>query len=633
VDQLTHSMGCLEFLVSFGRKRQIEIDGPGAAEIVFLTKFVLERLLSTSDDDQDTVIQSRESNSTEDAVKEVAKGWLKTCVETHQRCNHTGLAVQSLPTRLIDVRDKGSDVVFLLESSSIPESSPYATLSHCWGTSKFLELTGKTRDSLKSGIIITDLPKTFQDAIAVTRKLDIKYLWIDSLCILQDSLKDWIAESSNMGAAYSSAVCNIAATASSNSHGGLFRSRDVRHIEPIVLNVKWQGLPRGSYNLYYQRFWERDFASAPLLQRGWVLQERLLARRVLHFNRQQLFWECEELSACETYPNGVPKSMTLFDNTLNFKSMDPVVDGEKLRELNNWDCSSSQLNPMYVWENVIRTYTACSLTKADDKLVAISGIAKWMHEVMMSQPKAGELTSSAKNDSSLRYLAGLWSSNLPAQLIWSITNGTRSPGYRAPSWSWASLDGLVSFSAAFGDGSDLIDVISVACEPLSPVDPYGQVSESGSILKVRGRLAAVTASPIDNYSSNNSQPFGMIITASGLHLSAIYRPDYQDISQEPHNDVHKQFKQLYCMPIRRYQQTVLVGGLEPTVQKLGCLVLESVRDNLQGRGCFRRVGVVTLEQDGMERKVFDGDSSSKLLTRDDYEEHDLESGFYTICII
>jgi hypothetical protein len=148
-------------------------------------------------------------------------------------------------------------------------------------------------------IPMTILPQTFRDAISITRRLGVQYLWIDSLCIIQDSEEDWERESSMMGSVYQNGMCNIGATAASNGTVGCFSERDPLLAQPcrvkIEKDLKKFKLKKGTYNLVPKKLWDAGLSEAPLLRRAWVVQERVLTQRMLHFGRNQLFWECNEL--------------------------------------------------------------------------------------------------------------------------------------------------------------------------------------------------------------------------------------------------------------------------------------------------------------------------------------------------
>jgi Heterokaryon incompatibility protein (HET) len=227
----------------------------------------------------------------------VATRWLQHCRTNHFKCNQTP-KVNWLPTRVLDVGTLNNPDFCLHITSDISPESPYITLSHCWGNIKIKQLTMANIHQFTESIDISELPKTFQDAVTITRRFGIRFLWIDSLCIIQDSTKDWAIESSGMGDIYKNSLCNIAATAAPDGRTGCFLERN-----PLLARtcrVSIESLPgpvpnSGLYDLVPQRFWEHGVTGAPLHQRAWVVQERTLAPRVIHFGKTQLFWECHEL--------------------------------------------------------------------------------------------------------------------------------------------------------------------------------------------------------------------------------------------------------------------------------------------------------------------------------------------------
>lgn len=363
-----------------------------------------------------------------------AQRWLRTCSTDHRACNQP-VGTQWHPTRLVDVGSYGNtpDVVRLVTKDTGSLSGSYVTLSHCWGEAEFLKLQKANVEILRSGFGLELLPKTFQDAIVVARRLKVPYVWIDSLCIMQDDENDWQAESLLMEKVYSSAYCNIAATASSDSSQGLFRRRDPALLHRIELQrastdsggyTKAQRFTAVDFN-----YWRRALYESPLLRRAWVVQERLLARRVLHYNDTEIVWECREQTASETYLLGPVTHIGVH----LFKNLDPAVRFEQ-------GLGVKDDSPLARWGGVAQHYSRCALTMRRDKLVALSGIAKKYQSLM--------------NDA---YVAGMWQKSLAAQLLWrngvswkplSDTSGPNSSPsgdvlvdeWRAPSWSWASVD-------------------------------------------------------------------------------------------------------------------------------------------------------------------------------------------------
>lgn len=239
------------------------------------------------------------SNTSSSESWELALRWIQNCKANHLKCN-TESRENWLPTRVLDVgtMDKPSLRLHITNNSTL--RSPYVTLSHCWGKIEIKQLKMANLNDFIEGINIAELTKTFQDAIQISRRLNIRFLWIDSLCIIQDSKdqEDWLKESVVMGDIYRHAYCNIAATAAPDGRTGCFLDRNPILAQPFRVRIDgWPG-PHSKSNIYHvapQVFWQQGLLQAPLLQRAWVVQERTLAPRVIHFGRGQLFWECHEL--------------------------------------------------------------------------------------------------------------------------------------------------------------------------------------------------------------------------------------------------------------------------------------------------------------------------------------------------
>lgn len=217
---------------------------------------------------------------------DLIRAWLKVCNDEH-KCRPTN---SFLPTRVVDV-GKGK-----LYSSASDEIQNYIALSHRWGAGNEWHKHCLFRSNIKDlheKMDFTKLPKTFQDAITVTRALGIQYLWIDSLCIIQDDAEDWATEAKLMEDVFSSAYCTIAA--SSAGADGFLRSRPSRQFVTI---------PTASNGPYYVCKMIDDFSGdveeGELNQRGWVLQERALSHRSIHFTSKQAYWECGEGIHSET---------------------------------------------------------------------------------------------------------------------------------------------------------------------------------------------------------------------------------------------------------------------------------------------------------------------------------------------
>lgn len=325
--------------------------------------------------------------------------------------------------------------VRLVETGVDGIAGPYATLSYCWGGNLGLRLTESMLKGLKSRIEVSELPKTVQDAIQVTRQLNIRYIWVDFLCIIQDSLSDWLKESAFMGDIYRNCLLSIAALGASNSNQGPFAERD-----PLVYKPCWMCKSVNGEDFYIRssrggNFLDKWFKNAALHKRGWVMQERLLSPRTLNFGIS-VIWECCEVLLSECSAGQVP----VWRNLLWMANIKAPFHDLALRDVVS-SVSMDSWNPQLIglWlEYIIGPYSAARVTIKSDRLIAIHGVIHILCE-----------RTGWKN------IYGLWEPFLLDQLLWRasfedprprITNG-------APTWSWGSIEtavcyplGLLSFS-------------------------------------------------------------------------------------------------------------------------------------------------------------------------------------------
>lgn len=362
-------------------------------------------------------------------------------------------------------------------------SGQYATLSHCWGNTATVQTTTETLRAHEKQIPLAGLTKTFRDAVVITRNLKFQYLWIDSLCIIQDDWKDWEAESSMMADIYGNSTLTIAASSAKNGLAGCFFPRDPG--PSVALNYPSETCP--SRSVYVRRplkYFSQTVDDGPLNSRAWAFQERLLSRRILHYCQDQLHWECEETCLSEDGTEEEP--VNYFKSTSILRSNSIPTLHHLIPTYNNIPRSHYLEHSMYLeWYNMVHKYTQRDLTKAEDKLPALSGLAS------VFARRTGD-----------RYVAGLWESDLKTGLLWrpSHKDGPRlhrPPRFRAPSWSWAALDGQVifnydvSYTSPEEPDTDIMFAlrdIDVDLEPAGS-DPFGMVA-SGT-LTVTGRLKPV----------------------------------------------------------------------------------------------------------------------------------------------
>ncbi|KAH7024930.1 heterokaryon incompatibility protein-domain-containing protein, partial [Microdochium trichocladiopsis] len=491
------------------------------------------------------------------AAWSLANRWFADCTASHPGCGPEDPSF--LPTRLLQISPDPSAPVRLVVMAEENLASPhlrYASLSHCWGGADVPTLTSRSIAGLKQpGIPASSLPRTFAEAVAMVRRLGLAYLWIDSLCIVQDSADDWASEAGIMGDVYSNSTLNIMATASRDSHGGLARERDPEAalrlvcVETAWLQIQGQ-TTRRTYHLAIQDMWRTAVAEAPLNTRGWVLQERVLSPRALHFGSQQLLWECRSLSACETFPAGLPE--LLLDDVDRIKPLDASANVLKNKEQqlvqarrDAWLSDTSSL-----WSNWVDAYSAAKLTRRSDKMVAISGLVKKMRAM-----RGGD-----------RYLAGLWRTGLIDQLLWYAITPAPSlkasqPSTGIPSWSWAAVDtDVIPGLPTSHDGVRRhIKIIDVSTSPAFEGDDTSALR--GGELRVKGNLVPGT------------------MTANTIHLDGIGKLDAEVHPDE--EGVHR--LNVVLLPVMTDYR-----GANPEVS---ALLLQ--RADTKPPGYYRRVGCVT----------------------------------------
>ncbi|KAK3377581.1 heterokaryon incompatibility protein-domain-containing protein [Podospora didyma] len=434
------------------------------------------------------VVRSAELSSSPDSQRavEFILSCLKDCDTNHPECRVP--APQDPPTRLIDVGSQDATHVRLVETLSLDLLShiPYVALSYCWGTASVLKTTTANLEAAKKSIPLSSMPRTLQDAVAVTRRLHQRFLWVDAICIIQDSLEDWEIESSRMATVYRNAYLTLAAgTAAAADEGFLSSPRQHLAAEyPAPYHVAWtdpnhQPTVLGARvipgaHTHTDDLDEED--ELPLDSRAWTLQERLLSTRILTYTRNELRWSCLSGTICECH---LLKQFSCGSDH-PFKSIFSITDnpaGEAFKQ----------------WHVIVEQYAIRRISYRQDRLPALSGIAKVVQDITGSE-----------------YVAGLWRTNLIRDLAWDsagvvefgdhdqyhhpITMAVTTPEYIAPTFSWASLPGGVSLNRAMDlqpgvrwvPRSTVEDTRSV---PLGQ-NPLGRVlgGSNGCWIKLRGHV-------------------------------------------------------------------------------------------------------------------------------------------------
>ncbi|RYP42806.1 hypothetical protein DL770_011876 [Monosporascus sp. CRB-9-2] len=336
------------------------------------------------------------------------KNWLIDC-DRHANCQNISPV---LPTRVIDVQS------FRLYVSKQEELGLYVALSYCWGKTSTIKTTVENYEARQHQLLIGDetLPKTFKHSIWAARKLGFRYLWIDALCIIQGDQRDWQSESAKMATVFGNAALTFAATDSSNCQGGLFHGRGAGLHQDFFAwkssaALRFNGRLSYAYMEGIRAEIEAQIDRSPLNQRGWVFQEGILSRRIVHFSKAQLIWECRS-------------HMTSGDGML-------ILDKRHLprpfSELNTVSAEERRAGPYKRWKLVTENFSRRQFTEMKDRLAALAGVTSRYQDLFRDTP-----------------LLGLWRSSIPDGLLWRVS----SPGKRiprndlpnVPSWSWLSIN-------------------------------------------------------------------------------------------------------------------------------------------------------------------------------------------------
>ena len=402
----------------------------------------------------------------------------------------------------IESNERGAHSIrFRLVEINDGVSAPYAALSHCWGHSRSCLTTKATFQERIKKIEWDIIPKTFRDAIQIVLLLNIQYIWIDSLCIVQDDLDDWNTESANMADIYQGALITLSATTSRGDTYGCYEStpHSVDNVEiklPESLGITDIAVRKPILH------WDQITAEAlshhsPLMNRGWAYQERLLSRRILHFTQDELVWECRSSVTCEcgglsqhsspggafhrTIRAGEAEVLASTANSIQLMQIRDLRQAQEYRTAQSWkwaaqlrleeghaggphppwvfeyasislstndfseqelalDLSKARECADYVFDShrVIEAYSALRLTKRYDRLPALSGVCSLIQHIRGP------------------YIAGLWGNSLCFDLLWRVEKlGDSSLDdddedhdnsvYYGPSWSWLSVSRAVLY--------------------------------------------------------------------------------------------------------------------------------------------------------------------------------------------
>jgi hypothetical protein len=472
-------------------------------------------------------------------LEQNALSWVKLnldiCEHGHETCSPN--INTPLPLRTLHLKEVAQDMieVTLFEDEAGVATGRYATLSHRWGDNLTCITTKSNIRDRRRRILWHTIPKTFQDAIIYCLKLGIEYLWIDTLCIMQDSPKDWQQQSAQMAGIYSNSYLTLSATAAIDSRVGCF---SMSPSAPVQINSDLLGSAPPIYVREKLSHWTNPIRlnlkeRLPLLTRAWVFQERILSTRTLHFCDRELVWECTETTICEC--DGIAANASIkqqFAKSPRYAKdkiyldqarvrgnketkSDPACSQVDARCMRNTDSMRKELlgvegvesqtrcgdtrskdahphngfedlvkaelksslsyrvrrnvrpeclpleypidhelkqnideathrkliqgqavqqfngRDIGLWHRMVEQYSNLELTRASDRLPALSGLAERI------------------SPESRPYVAGLWKDTLRLDLLWRVNKLNaahgRVPGNLGPTWSWSSVSSGVNY--------------------------------------------------------------------------------------------------------------------------------------------------------------------------------------------
>lgn len=422
------------------------------------------------------------------------KAQLDICFRDHEECVQDS---PFLPTRVLDLGS--SATVRHVKISEPPPGTPgkYIALSYCWGDGGGLKAIRSNLSKLLQEVDEDELPATIRDAIELARCLGVRYLWVDSLCIIQDDTQDWIHESAQMSTVYAQAFLTISASSVGSSRfsflhqsrrnsEALFRLQDNdtsgQHQDTAADDPATMLAVRRAPSSGFHQHPYRDTLD-PTMCRAWTLQEYMLSTRVVSFSTDEVQWTCRKLRACEC---GHPEK-------LDYPRMEDLqrrVEVKRHREVGE-DTDQGRLDRMLTclgfWSEVVEAYGRRDLSWMRDKLPALSGVASEFFRILNKEELAGtgDILPS-------RYLAGLWGTGILRQLCWRASdfrNNDAQIEYRAPTWSWASVEGTIYMDRSWIDYLiPQAEILEAMCALANPNDPFGQVVRKGTYLRVRATV-------------------------------------------------------------------------------------------------------------------------------------------------
>lgn len=518
------------------------------------------------------------------------KVWLKECeagvAHGHAMCLPDELSQLQIPTRLLKIVQERAGFKVKLEQV-YGETPRYATLSHCWGKYQPLRTTKENLDHHVKEIEWSSLPRTFQDAVMISHGLGINYLWIDSLCIIQDNEADWAKEAARMKDIFARSYVTLAAAVGRDSRDGLFP----RELEAVSTGKEENSRRCARYTVWIE---------SVLCTRAWVMQERLLSRRTLYFYEEEVLLECPSDLRCQCSGQASTLStLTYQEYALTFGDARQCIDDDSIfyrftqarRHMNDSSghqrlhkketrqlapCSSEEaiFALATLWDELLEQYCQRKITKLSDRLPALAGIAAVF----------------ADGGAFGAYASGLWDGLFLPLMLWYI-EPTKSAKLEppseadpalAPSWSWASVRGAWCYRhMRFSDELYAVVKHHESDSVVQPLHSLGTVRNG--VVTMEGCLATAIIQ-YDPLSPELAQDHSYADRFKAQKIKLVADEEYlemwPDFVMEDLPNPVKSGELVYCLPIQ--------GSLQNEPQLIQGLVL---RIDERDPALFSRIGV------------------------------------------
>lgn len=536
------------------------------------------RNLHIKEDDQPPILKKMDRDPGSESSLAIVSSWLQSCLRNHDVC-HPPLEFQHPPRRLISVGNTTQNPVLM---DMGPNSPPvkWLCLSYCWGggVEPSLKLTGANIERLKSGSeSLESFDPTVRDAILVARALDIPYIWIDALCMLQDKdTNEWNEQAPKMNEIYGGSVLTLVAASATTVKDGFLTKRRLRYI-PISLSDTPSGVAAEDESLpkvFLSPEWapENDSTNGAWNSRGWTMQEGLLPNRLLYYTSSQSMWKCCEE---ERFERGVTRNLNSVvadfvryagDDDIGFNCLRTLETFLKFKTFprclpDQWVLFKPDM--FRLWYDLVEDYSPRQLTNPDDRLVAVSGLAKVFGNTIRCK----------------EYFAGLWKPDMIRGLMWYTEGAPLIPrklltNDSFPTWSWASAE----FALVRIDHGDrkisLSRVENVQVDLVDKRQPFGPLKTgSANTITLTGPLKRL------------ARLYNKAWKCEDASMSELERYLSESIEIESPGKVELRY--FYPSGVHFAVLQMLQG-----YQSLDLLVLESTSE--VPNNVYRRVGVLTL---------------------------------------